>query len=725
MRRLPILVLVMLALTSARPAVADDGLTLDAIFEKPGLEDPAPRALAWRPGHATVTFVESDTDLVELDPVTGARRTLTSVERIRRAAEGDEELEVGLAGAELSPDGSRALVPVGDELWLVELDAEGGARRLDAGDGDEDAYTFSPTGRRAAWVRSNDLYLVDLATGRELRLTEDGSDTVHNGVFDWVYWEELAGRSNRAYAWSDDGDGVVWIRLDDGPVPPHHLVDLREVRSELRVQYVPRPGDPLPLPSVHAVRLGDDLGVIDRVDVTPDDPERYLPRVGFLPTGGGIWYQELDRAQRRLAVRTVTFGDGVSGELLAETDPYWVEPVDDMRFLEDGSFLWSSRRTGWMHLERVRRDGTRVDLTPGESEVTSLVGVDPGERFAWVRMAAPTPRERQLFRVDLTTGDRTLVSSGDGSWRGELSPDGRWLLTTVSGAVSPPRDVVLPSAGGIGRDLGLRTHDRIAELELVPPRWVEVEADDGLRLEARVQVPPGVPPGRRVPVVIYTYGGPHAAAVTDEWSSSRSLFDQWLLDQGFAVFALDNRGAAGRGREFEGATARRLGSAQLPDQLAGVRWLAEQPWADPDRIGIWGWSYGGYMTAYALTRAPEVFAAGVAVAPVTDWRLYDAIYTERYMGTPADNPDGYRDGSVVESVGALVAPLLVIHGTADDNVHLQHTVHLADRAWREGRAFELALVPGGNHGLRVNGSRGEVFRRVARHLVRSLGPVAD
>jgi dipeptidyl-peptidase-4 len=707
------------------PLAAEDRLTLDAIFGTPALEDPAPEALAWRPGHATVTFVADDVELVELDPVTGARRTLTSVDRIRGAAGGDTEPEVDLAGAVLSPDGSRALVAAADQLWLVYLEGGGDARRVDAGDGAEEAFTFSPDGRRIAWVRSNDLYVVDLSAGRELRLTDDGSDRIHNGVFDWVYWEELGGRSARSYAWADDGSGIAWIRLDDEPVPPYHLVDLREVRSELRVQYVPRPGDPLPIPSVHAVRFGDAFEVTTRLDVPSGDGDRYLPRVGFLPDGGGIWYQELDRPQRRLTLRTVSFAGGSPGELVVETDPYWLEPVDGLHFLDDGSFVWLSRRSGWMHVERVGRDGTRVDLTPGESEITSLVGVDPEERAVWVRMAAPTPRERQLFRVDLATGDRVLVSSGDGTWRGELSPDGRWLLATVSSAVTPPRDLVLPAAGGIGRDLGLRTHERMAGLELVPPRWVEVEAADGLRLDARVQVPADAAQGTKYPVVVYTYGGPHAAVVTDEWSSSRSLFDQWLLQQGFVVFALDNRGAAGRGREFEGATARRLGSAQLPDQLAGVRWLAEQPFADAERIGIWGWSYGGYMSAYALTRAPEVFAAGVAVAPVTDWRLYDAVYTERYMGTPDDNPDGYADGSVVEAVGALTAPLLIVHGTADDNVHLQHTVQLADRAWRDGRPFELAIVPGGGHGLRIDGSRREVFRRIARHLTGSLRPAAD
>jgi dipeptidyl-peptidase-4 len=232
----------------------------------------------------------------------------------------------------------------------------------------------------------------------------------------------------------------------------------------------------------------------------------------------------------------------------------------------------------------------------------------------------------------------------------------------------------------------------------------------------------GFDPARRYPVVVYTYGGPNAQVVLDARPSTSGRFNHWLATRGFVVFALDNRGSSARGRAFEGAVDRALGSSQLPDQLAGVRWLGEQPWVDPDRIGIWGWSYGGYMTIYALTHAPESFAAGVAVAPVTDWRLYDSIYTERYMGTPDENPEGYAMGSVLGSVANLVDPLLVIHGTGDDNVHVQHTLQLADRAWRAGVRFDLMLFPNLTHGIHAPGSHLQVFGAIADYFERHLAP---
>jgi dipeptidyl-peptidase-4 len=225
---------------------------------------------------------------------------------------------------------------------------------------------------------------------------------------------------------------------------------------------------------------------------------------------------------------------------------------------------------------------------------------------------------------------------------------------------------------------------------------------------------------KRYPVVIYTYGGPNAQVVVDAWPRTSGLFNHTLTGRGFVVFALDNRGSAARGREFEGATDLALGSKQLPDQLAGVRWIKSQPWADPERIGIWGWSYGGYMTAYALTHSPGTFAAGAAVAPVTDWRLYDSIYTERYMSTPQANPAGYAAGSVLDAVGDLEDPLLVIHGTGDDNVHVQHTLQFADRAWREGVRFELMLLPNLAHSINAPGSHLQVFGAIADFFERHL-----
>jgi dipeptidyl-peptidase-4 len=257
-------------------------------------------------------------------------------------------------------------------------------------------------------------------------------------------------------------------------------------------------------------------------------------------------------------------------------------------------------------------------------------------------------------------------------------------------------------------------------IELADHRFVEIPTDDGLTLRAVVLTPPEFDPSRRHPVVVYTYGGPHAQVVRDRWPTTSWLFNHALTAAGFVVFAVDNRGSAARGRAFETAADGSLGSSQLPDQLAGVDWLRSQRWVDPRRIGIWGWSYGGYLTSYALVHAPGVFAAGVAVAPVTDWRLYDSIYTERYMSTPDVNAEGYDTASVLESVGALADPLLVIHGTGDDNVHVQHTLQLADRAWRSGVRFDLMLLPNLGHGLDDDASRRQVFGAVADFFIKHL-----
>ncbi|RMF87262.1 MAG: S9 family peptidase [Nitrospirae bacterium] len=324
-----------------------------------------------------------------------------------------------------------------------------------------------------------------------------------------------------------------------------------------------------------------------------------------------------------------------------------------------------------------------------------------------------------MYRVALASGRTDELTPAPGTRAARPAPDHRFLLVTSSTIATPPR-MDLVTAGG--RKVRAFHEPDTAELDaarLPEPRFLEVPAEDGTPLHAMLILPPDGR-DRPHPAVVYVYGGPHAQVVRNRWGRSTLLFHRWLAAQGFVVFALDNRGSAARGREFEGAVDHRLGQRELADQLAGVRWLKSQPFVDPERVGIWGWSYGGYMTCYALTHAPGVFRAGAAVAPVTDWRLYDSIYTERYMGTPEENPGGYAAGSVLEKVGELRDALLVIHGTGDDNVHLQNTIQLADRAWRAGKTFDLMLMPNLKHGLYAEGSHLQVFRRIARHFLRHL-----
>jgi dipeptidyl-peptidase-4 len=698
-------------------------LSLEALFGAAAEDRPDPPEVTWRPGHETVVWVDRDNPaapvLCEFDPETGVRTALlTTRELIALWGNRDGEMPALEDPLSWRPDGKTVLLRSPTDIVLVDLVA-GELTNLETCDGSEQHPEFSPDGHRVAWVRDNDLRIFDLETGTETRLSTDGSATVHNGIFDWVYKEELSGRDGQAFVWSADGSAIAWLRLDDGAIPVHHVVDLMATHSSVTEIRYPKPGDPSPTPSLHVARFDASTRVVRSETITFDVPHPYVPRFGFAPDGD-LWYQTIDRSQDNLALIRVRAATGERERLVDERDPYWVEPVNGLEFLGDGSVLWSSRRTGFMHLVRIFPDGAVRDLSPGPWDVTEIVGSAAVDRSAWYQAARPSPLDRRLYRVDLDSGETIELTPGSGSHSGTLSPGGfRLLVRSSSLEITASWSVVGDSPGSA---IPVPVTDPRPRFELAEHQSVTITADDGIDLDGRLLFPPDFEPGGRYPVVVHTYGGPHAQVVRNRWPRTSGLFNHYLTTRGFVVFALDNRGSAARGREFEGAVDRALGSHQLPDQLAGVRWLTEQPWVDPDRIGIWGWSYGGYMTTYALTRAPGTFAAGAAVAPVTDWRLYDSVYTERYMGAPDENPEGYLAGSVLDAIGDLTDPLLVIHGTGDDNVHLQHSIQLADRAWRSGVRFDLMLFPNLAHGIREPGSHLQVFSAIADFFEQHLKP---
>ena len=717
------------AVAATKPGSTQDAsgsLTLERIFGAEPIVGRLPRGLAWRPGHEQVVLVETRGEgdgrrdvLVAFDPATGERTDLLDAAALADAFGGTPP---PLAGARFSPDGGAILLDDGGTLRIVDL-ATGATTPLDTPGGEY--ATFSPDGKRLAYVRDHDLYVHDMETGREERVTADGSPTVFNGVLDWVYEEELADRNGKAFVFSPDGNAILWLRTDDSAIPPFSIVDLLGTHSRLIEQRYPKAGDPAPAVSLHAAWFGPHGVVRARQTIEPATAGGYVPRFGWTPDGSDVWCQWIDHAQERIALLRIDLPSGTNRIVHEEVDPHWVEPVDLFRLLPDGRFLWGSRSSGFMHLQLRDADGTLIrDLTPGPFEVTALVGVDEASGVAWYQAARPTPLERRIYRVRLADGRTVEVGHGGGTRSATLSPGHGFLLVRRSAVMTPPVAETCRTDGSGTRTVAATDAAAVEALGLVEPRFVTVEADDGTPLHAEVMAPPGARDGGRHPVVVSVYGGPHAQVVRNRWGRSIFLFHQWLVRQGFVVFALDNRGSAARGRRFEGAVDWRLGQLELADQLAGVRWLERQPYVDPDRIGIWGWSYGGYMTCYALTHASGAFAAGAAVAPVTDWRLYDSIYTERYMGTPAENPDGYAAGSVLQAVDALSAPLLVIHGTGDDNVHFQNTVQLADRAWKAGKTFDLMLFPNLRHGIRAKGSHLRVFRRIADHFIRTLHPSA-
>ena len=595
----------------------------------------------------------------------------------------------------------------------------------------EDLPAFSPDGRRVAFVRGGDLHVVDVASGRESRLTRSGSDTVLNGRLDWVYEEELGSRSARSYAWSPDSRAIAYLQLDQARVPAFPIVDFLPPRNEVAFQRYPRPGEPNAVVRVGVVGLDDDL---------VPGPERLLsferdgyvvPDLAWTPDSRGLAFQWLERAQDELQLRLLPVPPspaaalGTPRAVLTERGSAWVNVLASPRFLRDGRrFLWLSERDGFAHVYLCDTAGACRPVTQGPWTVdarASFAGnrgtltVDERTGFVYFTATEKDPRERHLYRARFDGTGRARLTREDGTHKTLVSPDARYYADTWSDAATPPR-LWIQSADGTKRhpveaneDPPFLRHERGRH------SWVDLRAEDGTTLHASLLKPADFDPSRRYPVVVVVYGGPHGQEVTNGWTS-RTLFKHLLASRGFLVWSLDNRGSAGRGYAFEAAIHRDLGRTELADQLAGVDHLKSLPGVDGDRLGVYGWSYGGYLTLYALTRAPRVFRAGVAGAPVTDWSLYDTIYTERYMGTPAGNPKGYESSSPLLRAAGLEAPLLLIHGAADDNVHLANTMAFVDTLVKAGRPHSLLVHPGEKHGFRSREGRVARDEAILRHF---------
>ncbi len=655
----------------------------------------------------------------------GRKRMVVSMKGLALPAERSPEKRTGqekagkphsatLEDHRWSPDGRTLVVSGGEDLWLVNV-ASGRLERLTSGPGKEELPTFSPDGRRVAFVRGNDLHAIEVAGRRETRLTRSGSETVFNGKLDWVYEEELAGRNGHGYEWSPDGRSIAYLRLDDGPIAPYPLTDFLSVPAAVTWQRYPKSGSRNPIASFHVVGVEGD----NRSAAPTAGDDYVVPGFSWTTDSRGVSYRVLNRAQNRQEVRLFAPAEGVSRVLFVEEDPFWVNVVDPPRFLADGRFLWKSERSGFPHLYVGRASGGELrPITRGNWSVDKVAGLDESRGLVYFTATEENVRRRSIYRVGLDGSGFSRLSRTPGTHLPLLSPDGRHLLDTFSGVARPPAVSLLDASGRAMRVVET-PRERLGDYDLGIDEEVVVRADDGEKLEARLVKPPGFDSAKKYPVIVYVYGGPHSQTVRDSWGAT-SLFDHLLASRGYLVWSLDNRGTSWRGHAWESSVFRDLGRRELADQLAGVRHLKTLPFVDPARIGIWGWSYGGYMTLYSMTNAPGVWKCGVAGAPVTHWKFYDTIYTERYMRTPAENPDGYERSAPLSNAKNLAAPLLLIHGAADDNVHLQNTVAFVDALTKAGKSYELQIQPRQKHGFRGAESLNSRNRAIVRFFKENL-----
>jgi dipeptidyl-peptidase-4 len=721
--------------SAARPYNAQSGkklLTLQEVVRSDSIVAPGISALRWRPGGKQVTFVRPASLGKGGLPAEAGVSTLCAYDLEHHTETvlfnpSDRKEKVDLKTYQWSPRGDAILLEGDNDLWLLDPQT-GGLRRLTQDADAEEVPAFSPGGDRIAFVKKHDLYALDLESGAARRLTRDGSDTIYNGRLDWVYEEELANRSTaRAYEWSPDGKRLAYLRLDDGPVPEYPITEYLATHVSLIHERFPQAGDPNPRASLHVVAW--EHAAAEPASLTLDSKQvEYLgPSFTWTPDATALCFLAINRAQSQVAVHRWDPGSGKDRVLCVEQDPYWVNSLEPPHFLKDGrEFLWVSERDGWQHLYLYAAEGKLLrQITRGAWMIdrpifqeAPLFQLDPQENWLYFAATNPDPRERQLFRVHLDGSGLERITTEPGSHALDLSPDGRFLADTFSAADTPPVTRLLHPAGTLAATLDSPAN-HLADYALGKREFLEVKARDGATLYAELLKPADFDPTRKYPVIVDVYGGPHIQLVQRHWENS-SLFDQLLAQNGFLVWTLDNRGSWGRGHAWESVIFKDMGRHELEDQLAGVEYLKSLPYVDGGRIGIRGWSYGGYMTLYALTHAPEVFKCGAAGAPVTAWKFYDSIYTERYMRTPSENPEGYKNGSPLEAAANLRARLLIIHGTSDDNVHMQNTINFLDALIRAGKPYELHLQPGQKHGFQGDVPRTYVDQRILDFFKQNL-----
>jgi dipeptidyl-peptidase-4 len=618
------------------------------------------------------------------------------------------------------PGRTALLVTIGDDLFHWSFDADR-LTRLTSTPGLEDEVTFSPDGRLVAFVRNHNLHVADLQ-GRERALTIDGHSQLLNGRLDWVYQEEIYGRgTHRAYWWSPDSSRIAFLQLDESPVPEFAVVDHIPYRQQVEITDYPKAGDPNPTVRLGVVRAtGGDVRWVDTSKYSATD--HLIVNVDWTPDSREVVFQVQNREQTWLDLNLGSAGKGTTSTVLRETSPAWVSELGSPRWLKDGTILWLSERDGWQHLYRYRRDGMLVGrVTSGDWECDTVYGVDEAGGYVYFAGTERSHIGRDVYRVKLDGSGLTRLTERAGTTSASFNPRFSMFVGTWSDVNTPHQTRLHNADGSEIRLIDANEVPALAEYRLSKPELVQVKTKDGFTLEAMLIKPVGFDPSRKYPVYQHTYAGPHAPQVRNAWGGTTMMYHQLLAQRGIAVWVCDNRSASGKGAQSAWVAYKRLGETELADIEECLDHLKRQPWVDASRIGINGWSYGGFMVSYALTHS-KTFAMGIAGGSVTDWRDYDSIYTERFMLLPQNNPDGYARTAPRHAAKNLHGELLLLHGLMDDNVHVQNTIQFAYELQKAGKPFEMMLYPKSRHGVTDPQLMKHMREKMLEFTLRTLKP---
>jgi dipeptidyl-peptidase-4 len=734
------LLLCLLAAIAAVPACAER-LTLERIHADPALSGPSVRNLRVSPDGERVTFLRGRSDnqfqldlwefnmkdktmhrLVDSKQL-APNENLSAEEKARRERARTASLS-GILSYSWAPSGKQLLVPIAGDLYLVDVSKPDAARKVASGNvGDPQ---ISPKGRYVSFVRDQNLFVIDLSTGKERQLTLDGKGTVHNGEAEFVAQEEMDQRTG--YYWAPDDSAIAYKRFDEAQVPVARRFEIFADRTDVVEQRYPAAGEHNVVAQLMIV--SPSTGAQRKVELGAEN-DIYLVRADWSADSKTLVYQRQSRDQKRLDLVAVDAATFAQRALLTETSKTWVSLHDDLRFLKNrNAFIWASERTGRKHLYLYDMAGRLLHpVSSGEWGIDNVLAVDEKAGKVYVASNRDAVIDKQVYALNLdgSNADKPArITKADGWHEDSFAQNGQLFVDTWSDPNTPPQVSIRRPDGSMVEWLEhneLNANHPYAKYmpDHLPTEFGTIKANDGQALYYEMIKPANFDPAKRYPVFLFTYGGPHSQRVSRSWGN---YFNQYMAQQGFVVFTLDNRGSSRRERQFTDVIYGQLGKHEVEDQLTGIDWLSKQSFVDPKRVGVFGWSYGGFMTLRLLAAASDKIAMGVSVAPVTDWALYDTHYTEQFVGgTPQSVPEAYKESGVFTHLDGLKSPLLLVHGMADDNVLFTNSTRLIDALVNRNVKFDLMTYPGAKHGISSRAGQRHVYGLIEAFFKKNLGGV--
>lgn len=574
--------------------------------------------------------------------------------------------------------------------------------------------SFSPDGNKVAYVQNNNIYVWDIATNNTKQITLDGlKNKIINGVTDWVYEEEFA--FVRAFEWNSDGSKLAFIRFDETKVPEFSMdvygADLYQAQTVFKY---PKAGENNSEVSLHIVDV--DTYRITTVDL--DDPY-YIPRIKWMQDPNSLSVQTLNRHQNKLRLYTVNTKNNSSSLLLVETDDAYVSVTDDLTFMADDSFIWTSEKDGFKHIYLYDAGGKLMNqVTKGPWEVTKYYGYDQNEDLIYYQSTENGSINRDVYSVGSNGKNKRQLTTKIGQNAADFSADFTYFINTYSSATNPPEYTLHNSLSGKKVKDILFNHELLSKLGhyRINPKEFSTISINGNDLNMWMIKPPDFDTTKKYPLFMTQYSGPGSQKVSNSWMDTNDYWFQMLANDGYIVVCVDGRGTGYKGSKFKKVTYKELGKYEVEDQIAAAKKLSELPYIDETRTGIWGWSYGGFMSTNCLLKGNDTFEMAIAVAPVTSWRFYDSIYTERFMRTPQENPSGYDENSPLNYPELLKGNYLLVHGSADDNVHLQNTMRMVEALIRANKQFDWAIYPDKNHSINGGNTRLHLYTKMTNFI---------